>query len=74
MKPRTSWTVDNLADWLSKYDIIHKQGSMREPYNYETWKHIVQAVALDYADSRDEWHKQYVQEHEQYINEIDKEE
>jgi len=74
MKPRTSWTVDNLADWLAKYDIIHKQGSMREPYNYETWKHIVQAVALDYADSRDEWHKQYVQEHEQYINEIDEEE
>ena len=50
MRPRTSWTVDNLADWLAKYDSIHKLGTMQEPYNYETWKLIVQDVALDYAE------------------------
>lgn len=49
-RPRTSWTVDNLADWLAKYDTIHKSGTMRDPYNYETWKLIVQDVALDYAE------------------------
>lgn len=47
---RTSWTVDNLADWLSRYDEIHKAGTMREPYDYRTWQLIVQNVALDYAD------------------------
>ena len=47
---RTSWTVDNLADWLSRYDKIHKAGTMREPYDYKTWQLIVQDVALDYAD------------------------
>ena len=47
---RTSWTVDNLADWLSRYDKIHKAGTMREPYDYNTWQLIVQDVALDYAD------------------------
>ena len=47
---RTSWTVDNLADWLSRYDEIHKAGTMREPYDYKTWQLIVQDVALDYAD------------------------
>lgn len=73
-KKRTAWTVDNLADWLAKYDSIHKAGTKREPYNYETWKLIVQDVALDYADSRDEWHKEYVYGHEQYINDIDEEE
>jgi len=51
MRPRTSWTVEELADWLAKYDTIHKSGTMREPYNYVTWQLIVQAVALDYADS-----------------------
>ena len=39
---RTSWTVDNLADWLSRYDEIHKAGTMREPYDYKTWQIIVQ--------------------------------
>lgn len=51
MRPRTAWTVDNLADWLHTYDVIHKQNGLRDPYNYETWKLIVQDVALDYADS-----------------------
>jgi len=50
IKKRTSWTVDNLADWLSKYDEIHKAGTTRDPYNYETWRLIVQSVALDYAE------------------------
>ena len=49
-RPRTSWTVNNLADWLANYDEIHKSGTMREPYNYETWRLIVQDVALDYAE------------------------
>lgn len=49
-RKRTSWTIDNLADWLSRYDEIHKAGTMREPYNYETWRLIVQDVALDYAE------------------------
>lgn len=53
-KPRTAWTVDNLADWLSKYDEIHKAGSTRQPYDKETWRIIVQNVALDYADSQNE--------------------
>lgn len=50
IKYRTSWTVDNLADWLSRYDEIHKQGTMREPYDFKTWQIIVQNVALDYAE------------------------
>ena len=55
---RTSWTVDNLADWLSRYDEIHKAGTMREPYDYKTWQLIVQDVALDYADIVREKEKQ----------------
>ena len=51
MKTRTAWTVEHIADWLAKYDEIHKAGTMREPYNYETWVLIVQNVALDYVDS-----------------------
>ena len=39
-----------MADWLSRYDEIHKAGTMREPYDYKTWQLIVQDVALDYAD------------------------
>ena len=53
-KTRTAWTVENLADWLSKYDIIHKETSLNnssEPYDKETWTLIVQDVALDYSDS-----------------------
>ena len=52
IKYRTSWTIDNLADWLSRYDEIHKQAQtpMREPYDFQTWQIIVQNVALDYAD------------------------
>lgn len=53
-KPRTAWSVDNLADWLSKYDEIHKSSSTREPYDKDTWALIVQDVALDYADSHKE--------------------
>ena len=49
-RPRTAWTVEHIADWLAKYDEIHKAGTMREPYNYATWVHIVQGVALDYAE------------------------
>ncbi len=49
-KTRTAWTVENLADWLAKYDEIHKAGTMREPYNYKTWLLIVKDVALDYAE------------------------
>jgi len=48
---RTAWTVDNLALWLSRYDEIHKEGTMRAPYDYATWQLIVQDVALDYADA-----------------------
>ena len=55
---RTSWTVDNLADWLSRYDEIHKAGTMREPYDYKTWQLIVQDVGLDYADIVREKEKQ----------------
>tara|TARA_R100000231_G_scaffold101495_1_gene75490 strand:+ start:82 stop:255 length:174 start_codon:yes stop_codon:yes gene_type:complete len=47
---RTAWTVDALAEWLSRYDVIHKIDSDRLPYDLETWKLIVQDVALDYAD------------------------
>ena len=47
---RTAWTVDALAEWLARYDIIHKLGTDRAPYDVETWKLIVQDVALDYAD------------------------
>jgi len=54
MKTRTSYTVEHLADWLAKYDTIHKQGTMREPYDYETWKLIVEMVALDYVEMREE--------------------
>jgi len=54
MKPRTSWTIEDLADWLAKYDIIHKANSMREPYDYETWKLIVEMVALDYVEKLEE--------------------
>ena len=50
-RPRTAWTVNNLADWLHRYDVIHKQNLLRDPYDVETWKLIVQDVALDYADS-----------------------
>lgn len=46
---RTAWSVEALADWLHKYDKIHKLGSDRAPYDYETWVLIVQNVALDYA-------------------------
>jgi hypothetical protein len=49
-RKRTAWTVDALADWLSKYDEIHKAGTDREPYDYNTWQWIVKAVALDYVD------------------------
>ena len=48
---RTAWTIENLADWISKYDEIHKAGTMREPYNYETWKLIIQDVAKNYVES-----------------------
>ena len=48
--PRTAWTIDDLADWLHKYDVIHKQHTLRDPYDVATWKLIVQDVALDYAD------------------------
>jgi len=47
---RTAWTVDALAEWLSRYDIIHKLDTDRDPYDVETWKLIVQDVALDYAE------------------------
>ncbi len=47
---RTSWNVEDLADWLAKYDAIHKVGTLREPYDYETWLLIVKDVALDYAE------------------------
>ena len=50
MRPRTSYKITDLADWLAKYDEIHKAGTMREPYDYETWKLIVKDVALDYAE------------------------
>ena len=46
---RTAWSVEALADWLQKYDEIHKDGSMRAPYDYETWLQIVKNVALDYS-------------------------
>ena len=49
-RPRTAWTIDDLADWLHKYDVIHKQQSLRDPYDVATWKLIVQDVALDYAE------------------------
>jgi hypothetical protein len=49
---RTGWTVDALADWLSKYDEIHKAGSDRAPYDFETWRLIVQDVAMDYVEAR----------------------
>ena len=49
-KTRTAWTVENLADWLAKYDKIHKAGTMRDPYNYETSLLIVKDVALDYSE------------------------
>jgi len=48
---RTAWTVDALAEWLSRYDEIHKIDSDRPPYDLATWKLIVQDVALDYADT-----------------------
>lgn len=47
---RTAWTVENLADWLAKYDAIHKAGTMRDPYSYEVWLQLVKDVALDYAE------------------------
>ena len=46
-RKRTSWRIEDLAEWLSRYDEIHKAGSFREPYNYETWLLIVKDVALD---------------------------
>ena len=49
-RKRTAWRIEDLALWLSRYDEIHKAGSFREPYNYETWILIVKDVALDYAD------------------------
>ena len=49
-RKRTAWRIEDLAEWLSRYDEIHKAGTMREPYNYETWILIVKDVALDYAD------------------------
>lgn len=49
-RKRTAWRIEDLAEWLSRYDDIHKAGTMREPYNYETWILIVKDVALDYAD------------------------
>jgi hypothetical protein len=49
-RKRTAWTVDALADWLSKYDEIHKAGTMQAPYDYKTWQLIVKSVALDYVD------------------------
>jgi len=51
VRPRTSYKIQDLADWLAKYDEIHKAGSMREPYDFETWKLIVENVCLDYADA-----------------------
>jgi len=47
---RTAYTVDQLADWLRRYDEIHKAGTDRDPYDYATWQLIVKDVALDYAD------------------------
>jgi hypothetical protein len=47
---RTAWTVDDLALCLSRYDEIHKKGTMRAPYDYATWQLIVQDVALDYVE------------------------
>ena len=46
---RTAWSVEALADWLHKYDKIHKLGSSRDPYDYDTWLLIVKNVALDYS-------------------------
>jgi len=48
---RSAWTIEKLADWISKYDEIHKAGTMREPYNYDTWVNIIQDVARDYVES-----------------------
>ena len=50
VRKRTSWRVEDLAEWLSRYDEIHKAGTHRQPYNYETWMIIVKDVCLDYAD------------------------
>ena len=47
---RTAWTIEKLADWISKYDEIHKTGKTREPYDYEVWKLIIQDVAMDYVE------------------------
>tara|TARA_R100000995_G_scaffold21541_1_gene9063 strand:+ start:573 stop:794 length:222 start_codon:yes stop_codon:yes gene_type:complete len=49
-RKRTAWRIEDLAEWLSRYDEIHKAGTDRAPYNYETWILIVKDVALDYAD------------------------
>ena len=49
-KMRTAWTIEKLADWISKYDEIHKAGTTREPYDYEVWKLIIQDVAMDYVE------------------------
>jgi len=54
MRRRTAWNVEALADWLAKYDEIHKAGTSRQPYDYETWKLIVEMVALDYVEMREE--------------------
>ena len=48
---RCAWTIENVAYWISKYDAIDKQGTMREPYDYETWILIIQDVAKDYVES-----------------------
>lgn len=47
---RSAWTIENLAEWISRYDKIHKQGSMRAPYDYDTWVLIIQDVAKDYVE------------------------
>lgn len=54
MKPRTAWTLENIADWVAKYDVIHKAGTMRAPYDYGTWLNIIQRASLDYVDTLQE--------------------
>lgn len=50
--PRTAWTVENLAEWLAKYDALRLSGTMKAPYDKGTFEILIVESALDKVEGR----------------------
>lgn len=50
--PRTAWTVENLAEWLAKYDALRLSGTLKAPYDKGTFEMLIVESALDKVEGR----------------------